>query len=215
MVFGTQHSTTNYGDLFVVEYKNKRDVEVQFLDTGYVVSVEAVQIRRGGVKDKLKRTVFGVGFVGGDIYRPKKDGVVTDAYVSWQSMLRRCYSDQYAKNNPTYHDCTVNCEWHNFQVFAKWFHENHPNDGRKYDLDKDIKIEGNREYSSKACSFVSRLENNIKASAISVTLTNKAGGVFSFISCADACRSLGIASSSLSRLINGKIRSTNGYVLFK
>ncbi len=87
------------------------------------------------------------------------------------------------------------------------------NDGKHYDLDKDIKIDGNREYSSDACTFVSKIDNINKASAISVSLISKSGGVLSFISCAEACRQLGISSSIMSKLLNGKAKTAKGWRL--
>ena len=39
------------GDFKIVKYNNNRNVEVQFLKTGYEATVELVQVKRGNVKD--------------------------------------------------------------------------------------------------------------------------------------------------------------------
>ena len=70
-------------------------------------------------------------------------------------MLRRCYG----KNRTAcYKGCTVHEVWHNLQVFAQWYNENYPKDGCDvvYQLDKDIKIKGNKEYRPEACQFVAQ-----------------------------------------------------------
>ena len=49
-------------------------------------------------------------------------------------------------------------EWHNFQVFAKWFDENYK---EGFVLDKDILLKGNKIYSPDTCVFVPREINGI------------------------------------------------------
>lgn len=75
-------------------------------------------------------------------------------------MLRRCY--YVSKTNTYYPDCSVEKVWHNFQVFADWYDINHPGDGGRYQLDKDIKIPGNKVYGPDACMFVTQ-QDNLKA----------------------------------------------------
>ena len=41
----------NSGDFKIVKYNDSRNVEVQFLKTGYEATVELVQVKRGNVKD--------------------------------------------------------------------------------------------------------------------------------------------------------------------
>lgn len=213
MVAGTIHQTTNYGDLAVVKYNSKKMVEVEFIATKYKCLTEAAQIRRGGVKDKMVPTVFGVGFIGGDNYSPKVKGVVTKAYTVWQAMIRRCYSEICLKKQPTYSGCTVSTDWHNFQTFAEWFYDNYPDDGKCYELDKDIKIDGNREYSSNSCIFVSKKENTIKSSGVAISLTSADGVTRKYKTCSEAALSIGVSPSSLSKLLNGKVKTAKGWFL--
>lgn len=69
----------------------------------------------------------------------------------WRSMLQRCYSESHLVRQPTYKGCSVCEEWLTFSNFKSWFIENHV-DG--YNLDKDLKIVGNKVYSSDTCLFV-------------------------------------------------------------
>ena len=94
------------GDFKVLKYNDNRNVEIQFLKTGYETVVELVSIRKGEVKDRLSPSVCGVGVVGTK-YPINEGGVLTKEYVLWTSMLVRCYSDSYRKKQPTYIDCEV------------------------------------------------------------------------------------------------------------
>lgn len=80
------------------------------------------------------------------------------SYRTWCSMLKRCYSTIYHTTNPAYRDCTVNGEWHSFVSFERWF------TSRYFDncaLDKDILVQGNREYGPNACLLVTQELNNL------------------------------------------------------
>lgn len=73
-------------------------------------------------------------------------------------MLSRCYSTKFINKNPTYAGCTVAKEWHLFSKFRSWM-ELHEWQGNS--LDKDLKIDGNKEYSPTACMFVPKHINNL------------------------------------------------------
>lgn len=81
-------------------------------------------------------------------------------------MLKRVYSVDHLTKHPTYKGCSVCTEWHNFQVFAKWFSLSNHKYG--WHLDKDVVVKGNKHYSPEFCSFipqeVNKLTNKKKAS---------------------------------------------------
>ena len=58
-------------------------------------------------------------------YKPWVNGVITTQYNAWRNMLMRCYDEKNFLKQPTYEDCTVCEEWHNFQNFAKWYDDNY------------------------------------------------------------------------------------------
>ena len=82
----------NSGDFKILKYNNAKDVEIQFLKTGYETSATLGNIRNGNVKDPYLASVFGVG-VTGTKYPAKINGVITKEYELWTGMLERCYSD--------------------------------------------------------------------------------------------------------------------------
>lgn len=72
-------------------------------------------------------------------------------YVKWSDMLMRCYSAKYQIKYPTYIGCTVCPEWLVFSNFQEWMQSKQ---WEGLELDKDIIIPGNKEYSPEACAFI-------------------------------------------------------------
>lgn len=78
-------------------------------------------------------------------------------YMRWSDMLKRCYSEQFRKQRPTYEQCTVCDEWVYFTNFKQWM-KNQEWEGNQ--LDKDILILDNKVYSPETCLFVPLSVNN-------------------------------------------------------
>ena len=112
----------NSGDFKIVKYYDSYNVDIQFLETGYETTVELVQVKRGNVKDRYLPSVFGVGVLGTK-YPSKINGVLTKEYDLWQSMLRRCYSDNSKKKHQTYKDCEVSENFKSYEYFYEWCNE--------------------------------------------------------------------------------------------
>lgn len=71
-------------------------------------------------------------------------GKRTPAYSTWCNMLARCRSQQYHHNFPTYAGATVCTGWLDYTTFVQWFNTT-PNAGRAgFDLDKDLRVLGNK-----------------------------------------------------------------------
>jgi len=155
---GDRYNTAS-GIIEVLRYIDSKNVKIRFLDTNAETVTTASNARTGNVRDKLKPSVRGVGFIGYGKHSSKLNGARTDMYIAWKNMINRCYDEYTHKRQPTYIGCTVCNEWHNFQNFAEWYLDNHPNDGIKYQLDKDIKTKGNKIYSPETCTFVTQLMN--------------------------------------------------------
>ena len=158
---GSVYNTNSSGYLEVVHYCCSSCVYVQFLSSGFVMRTMSSKILTGSVKDPFFPSVFGVGYAGVGSHKRSNNRKNTKVYEAWRDMLRRSYSRVLHDRAPTYIGCSVFSEWHNFQVFAEWFYKNYV-DGT--DLDKDIKIDGNKVYGPDTCLFVSRKENSRKAS---------------------------------------------------
>lgn len=188
--------TSFYGDVEVIDYINSKIVVVRFINTGYETDTTCEQVVSGSVKDRMARTVCGVGYLGDGDYKPSF--MERKAYLVWRSMLQRCYMQ--SENQSSYIGCSVADDWHNFQNFAEWFDDNWPRDGKMYELDKDIKVKGNRIYGPETCLFVTKHEN-LSEKSVSTTLMNGVTGeIFTFDSIIGAAKATGMSAAQVCRL---------------
>lgn len=208
---GKVFPTKTSGNLEVVSYINARNVEVIFLTTGHRATTQMSQIRSGKVKDPLHPSVFGVGFIGVGKYKVSDNSKITKAYQCWSNMLERCYSYDWHNIYPTYAECTVHSEWHNFQTFAKWYHENYPADCGDYHLDKDIKIDGNKEYSPIACTFVSPKDNLVKSHAKNYIFVSPDGVEVEMFNLSEFCRENNLNQGHMCQVNSGNLHSHKGW----
>ena len=141
------------GDFKILKYNDKKNVEIQFLKTGFETTVELGSIRNGGVKDRYLPSVYGVGVIG-DKYPSKVDGVLTKEYKLWTSMLVRCYSDNSKKRRPTYEGCEVSNNFKSYEYFYEWCNKQVGFGVEGFELDKDLLIKGNKVYSEDSCVFI-------------------------------------------------------------
>ena len=150
----------NSGDFKIVKYNNNRNVEIQFLNTGYEATVELVQVKRGEVKDRYVPSVYGVGIVGNK-YPIKVNDVQTKEYGLWKSMLRRCYSDNSKNKNPTYEGCEVSDNFKSYEYFYEWCDKQIGFGVKGFELDKDLLVKGNKVYSESTCVFLPQEINTL------------------------------------------------------
>lgn len=79
-------------------------------------------------------------------------------YVCWTNMLNRVLNDKYKENQPTYIGASVCNDWLLFSNFRKWMMTQ---DWIGKELDKDIRVVGNKTYSPDHCLFVTKEVNMI------------------------------------------------------
>ena len=135
---------------------------IKFLETGTVRNIRTEYLKRDYIADYNRPTVYGVGFIGSELKIPQK-GIVSRLYNIWRQMLYRVYG-----NNPNmkkyYSDVTIDPRWHNFTTFVNTVcdvdgYEKWEMNDKGYELDKDIKIKGNKHYSPFTCKFVTKKTN--------------------------------------------------------
>lgn len=128
---------------------------IQFIESGNKQCCPRINISAKRVRDYSKPFIYNVGYAITDddislmpILRKE------DAFVTWESMMRRCYSGKY----PLYENVTVCKHWHNFYNFKKWYIENYPlrTFRKNIALDKDLFAkEGVKKiYSPETCCFI-------------------------------------------------------------
>ena len=143
----------NSGDFKVLKYNNAKDVEIQFLETGYRKVAKMKEVKSGSIKDPYLPSIHGVGILGTK-YPSKVNGVRTKEYALWYDMLERCYSDFYKKKRPTYEGCEVSDNFKSFEYFYEWCHKQIGFGNQNWHLDKDLLVKGNKVYSENTCVFV-------------------------------------------------------------
>jgi hypothetical protein len=148
---GEKYITNEGLEVEIIEYTNALDCTIRYKDGFILKNKNFFDIKNGKVKNPYNPNVYGVGFLGDGEYRTKENKVRTKSYLVWSDILRRCYDANTQVSRPSYQECTVSAEWHNFQNFAKWFEENYI---EGFCIDKDILFKNNKVYSKETCCFV-------------------------------------------------------------
>ena len=141
------------GDFKIVKYNNSRNVEIQFVTTGFETSAQLEHIKNGNVKDPYVASVHGVGIAGAK-YPITINGVQTKEYMLWYSMLGRCYSKSFKKKQPTYEGCEVSDNFKSFGYFYEWCQNQIGFGNEGWHLDKDLLVKGNKVYDENTCIFI-------------------------------------------------------------
>ena len=133
----------------------------RFIDTGTIGKTEGCNISRGNVRDFLKPTVRGVGYIGYGSHKTGSRGRPNKMYTLWDQMLNRCYGTDPKFNSYKEQGITVCDRWKCFQSFcddlpkirgyALWLKGG-------YSIDKDKS--GKKLYSLETVEFVSISENS-------------------------------------------------------
>ena len=150
----------NSGSFKIVKYNNSRNVDIQFINTGYETSAQLEHIKNGNVKDPYVASVHGVGIAGAK-YPITVNGVHTKEYDLWYSMLKRCYSGTYQKKRPTYKGCEVSDNFLRYEYFYEWCNEQIGFGNKDWQLDKDLLIKGNKVYNESTCVFLPKEINSL------------------------------------------------------
>jgi hypothetical protein len=172
-ILSERHQSNTTGWFTILQRTGKQCV-IQFDETGYTTTVNIDNARAGKVKDPYYKTIYGVGFLGE--FDKRDFPYWKQAKQLWRNMMKRCYCE---KDNGTYaqRGVTVDTRWHCFANFLEdiaqlenfhmWL-KGHTA-GTKYNLDKDLKVDGNKVYSKELCMFVTDSDNKSAAAVKSMT----------------------------------------------
>ena len=106
---------------------------------------------------------FGVGINDADYpVNPVVNGKrkICPFYNVWSNMIRRCYMDDKNRRpvETPYIGCSVVDEWHKFSNFKRWMEKQ---DWKNNQLDKDLKVPGNKVYGPDTCIFIPKSINTL------------------------------------------------------
>ena len=110
------------------------------------------------------KPVRGIG-IKGDKYSSWNGIEMLKEYSLWTDMLRRC-TKKILRKRPTYEGVTCSENFKSYTFFYEWcnqqkgFNKKDKN-GRKWSLDKDLLLRGNKVYSEDVCVFVPNRVNNL------------------------------------------------------
>lgn len=99
-----------------------------------------------------KKPLNGVGINDAPyITQNQRLGFICPHYRAWSGMIYRGYSEILKARRPTYEKCSVKEDWRVFSKFLGWSLDNYV---AGWEVDKDILLVGNKEYSESACCYV-------------------------------------------------------------
>lgn len=220
MMEGVTHYTNKGFPVQIIKYTDKNHVLVKSTTTGWEGTVRSDKLRISGVKDPYYPSVYGVGYMGEGCYLSSTNGSMTPSYDRWRSMLGRCYDTEHIAY-PRYgvKGVYVASEWHNFQVFAKWYDESCQALGiplkNDYHIDKDKNHEGEetKYYGTDTCCLITSEENVQLAHAKTYQFRDKDGVIHSGTNISEFARIHGLDQSNLSKLQRGTIKKHKGWTL--
>lgn len=141
---------------------------IQFVDNNYITTMRKDIIGKSKGSNPFDRTVYGVGYL--DLYKQVENFTETEINVlkdKWENMFRRCHSESYLKDHPTYKDTFVHSDWHSFKNFLNdvrnipQYFLAREEEFKGWDLDKDYY--GSNAYSKDTCVFLKHNENSLYA----------------------------------------------------
>lgn len=149
----------------IVEYNNSHNIIVEFQDDYKArVHTDYRHFETGTVRNPYYPTVHNIGITGNK-YPTCKGKTTAKEFETWMDVIKRSFNDKTKERNPAYKD--VNCceEWLLYDNFHEWLHEQ-PNfdkwySGKRWAIDKDILIKGNKVYSPETCCLVPHYVNTL------------------------------------------------------
>lgn len=158
----------------IISKKSKKCI-VQFYETGFTAEVHIDNVRQGKISDPYSKTFLNIGYLGEYELKP----YWKQAKQLWSNMMKRCYNPK--DKHGYFGRCFVDVRWQCFANFLQdisqlenfelWLHAKELGTS-PYNLDKDLKFEGNNIYSKEACMFATEYDNK-SAGATNARLRDK------------------------------------------
>lgn len=156
-MIGQIYESKNFGKFKIIEYTNRTNVVIKFLDTCFTKNTTMQRVEKGDIKDELSPSIEGIGV--NDLNTSNHyTGTRSEYYYRWVNMIRRVKNTQ---NKFEYTNTTCNPRWLYFSKFLDDIYEIQNFDKIDWEIDKDILFKGNRNYSKETCCFVPSKINSL------------------------------------------------------
>lgn len=110
---------------------------------------------RGNIRNPYDRIVKNIGYMGVGKYTSDGSQYIRRVFGIWTEIIARCYKEDIREKYPSYENCIMCDEWHNYQKFREWYDSNFYQVGtERMHIDKDILFKHNRVYSPETCMIV-------------------------------------------------------------
>ena len=156
----TNKENINYQNckMKIVNYYSANNVIVEFQDNHHAkVHCAYRDFLAGSAKNPYYPEIYSKGIIG-QKYKTRLKNKEIKEYKIWRSMLQRCYDEKTKERHKYYKDVTCCEEWLLFENFYEWLHGQENFDkwlnGKRWAIDKDILIKGNKIYSPNTCCLV-------------------------------------------------------------
>lgn len=142
----------------IVEYIDNKNIVVEFQDEyKFRVRNNYGNFQRGSIKNPFHPSIYGVGITGNK-YPRSINCKMTKEYDTWIHILQRCFDNRLKEKQPSYIDKECCDEWLYYPNFYEWLHSQ-PNfdkwyNGKRWAIDKDILVKGNKVYSPENCCLI-------------------------------------------------------------
>ncbi|MFK3936515.1 thymidylate synthase [Alkalihalobacillus sp. NPDC078783] len=189
-------------------YEKTVAIRLQFIDTGYITTIQKNDLLRGRFVDRFARTVCNVGYLGAyENVKSFNEEELKYFRGTWNSMISRCYNP----NNKNYDryggkGIFVDERWHCFEYYLSdisslpQFHLAKNEKYKNWAIDKDYYI--SNYYSNSSCVWLPYSENTIYNSNHSpFYVISKDGDKELFIEQKKACQKYNFDNSNLSKAI--------------
>lgn len=156
----------NQGTLMrIIEYNGYHDIIIEFQDEHKKkVHTQYGNFLKGNVKNPYSASVHNAGIIG-EKYLISVNQKQTKEYATWNGILERCFDEKYKTKEPAYENVTCCEEWLLFENFYEWLHSQENFEkwykGKRWNVDKDILVKGNKVYSPETCCLVPTNVNNL------------------------------------------------------
>jgi len=145
--------------------------------------------------------VCGIGFKG-MVYPSKADGKTLKEYTLWLDMLKRC-TEKFQSKYPTYAGTTCSENFKSYTFFYEWCNKQKgfnlkDDNGKTWQLDKDLLVKGNKSYSEDTCIFIPQRVNLLLTKSNSIRGDNP----------------IGVYRNSKRKMFTAKCKEGNGFSVY-